>query len=240
MTMMPLYVQIAEAILEQIETGVLTPGDKLPPERQLSETYKVNRRTLRQALQVLEFQGLLKRRQGAGTYIAEPKIEREASRLFPFTKGMQSQGYQTGGQVIMLKQQAAGEVVAQRLRLSASSVVYYCHRLRFINQEAAMLEKFVLSTTRFPNLEQYDLATNSLFEIMETQYGITVNKAQQSLEAVDATKYEADLLGIAVGAPLMLERRLSFDQDNRPVEYSKDVYRGDRFRFVTEVASLEL
>jgi GntR family transcriptional regulator len=75
---------------------------------------------------------------------------------------------------------------------------------------------------------------------METEYGICVTRARQSLEPVIALNYEAELLDILPGAPLMLQRRLSFDQENRPVEYGKDLYRGDRFRFVTEIAPLEI
>jgi DNA-binding GntR family transcriptional regulator len=130
-TAVPLYIQIAEGLLEQIESGALAPGDRLPPERELSESLGVNRMTLRQALRVLETQGLLIRQQGSGTYVAEPKIEREAGRLFPFTEGIQRRG-------------------------------------------------------------------------------------------------------LKAGAPLMLEQRLAFDQNGQPIEYAKDVYRGDRFRFVTD------
>ena len=98
---LPLYVQIAEGLLDQIESGQLHPGDRLPPERELSETLGVNRLTLRRALRVLEGRGLLSRRQGAGTYIAQPKIERHAGRVFSFTLGnaraRPHPGNQTGG-----------------------------------------------------------------------------------------------------------------------------------------------
>jgi GntR family transcriptional regulator len=104
-TAIPLYIQISEGLLEQIESGALVPGDRLPPERELSESLGVNRMTLRQALHALEIQGLITRRQGSGTYVTEPKIEREAGRLFPFTKGIQRRGYLPGAQVIMLEQQ---------------------------------------------------------------------------------------------------------------------------------------
>jgi GntR family transcriptional regulator len=74
---------------------------------------------------------------------------------------------------------------------------------------------------------------------METKYGISVTRARQSLEPVVAAEYEAELLQVNPGAPLMLEQRLSFDQDDQPIEYGNDLYRGDRFRFVTEIAPLE-
>src|SRR5512145_1331124 len=108
----PLYIQIAEGLLARIESGELTPGDRLPPERELSETLGVTRMTLRQALRVLETQGLLVRRQGVGTYIAKPKIERAAGQLVPFTKVMQQRGYATGARVIMLQRQPVEVAIA--------------------------------------------------------------------------------------------------------------------------------
>ncbi|HXW00987.1 MAG TPA: GntR family transcriptional regulator, partial [Anaerolineae bacterium] len=221
----PLYIQIAEGLLARIESGELTPGDRLPPERELSETLGVTRMTLRQALRVLETQGLLVRRQGIGTYIAKPKIERAAGQLVPFTKVMQQRGYATGARVIMLQRQPVEVAIANQLKLPVSAPVYYGHRLRLINQEPVMLEKFIFPAHRFPNFEQHDLVNRSMYEIMETEYRIKVSQAQQSLEAVSATEYEAGLLEIEVGAPLMLEQRLGFDQNGRPIEFSKDLFR---------------
>jgi len=88
-----------------------------------------------------------------------------------------------------------------------------------------------------------EVTTNRLFfQPNSTHCGllIIVGRARQSLEPVVATEYEAELLGVQPGAPLMLERRLGLDQDDQPVEYGRDLYRGDRFRFVTEIAPLEL
>lgn len=239
-TSIPLYVQIAESLLDRIESGKLRPGDRLPPERDLSKMLSVNRMTVRRALQVLESQGLLLRRQGAGTYVAEPKIERQAAQLVPFTQGMQRRGYTPGARVITLERHPAEASIASELELPVSAPVYHIHRLRLVNQEPLLLERLEIPVHRFPDLERYDLSNRSLYEIMETEYGVSVVRARQSLEPVIATEYEAELLQVARGAPLMLERRLAFDQDDQPVEQGKDLYRGDRFRFVTEIAPLEL
>jgi GntR family transcriptional regulator len=129
--------------------------------------------------------------------------------------------------------------VARALGLPISAPVYYVRRLRLLNQEPVMLERFSLPVQRFPEFERYDLSQRSAYEVMESEYGVTVIRARQSLEPVAATEYEAKLLGVPPGAPLMLERRLAFDQEGKPVEYGKDLYRGDRFRFVTERAMVE-
>ena len=238
-TSIPLYVQIAESLLDRIESGELRAGDRLPAERELSQTLEVNRMTVRRALQVLELQGLLMRRQGDGTYVTAPKIERQAGNLVPFTKGMQRRGYTPGAEVITFERKSAEPSVAKELQLPASTPVYYIRRLRLINQEPVMLERFTLPVRRVPGLERYDLASRSVYEVMETEYGISVTRARQSLEPVVAAEYEAELLRVNPGAPLMLEQRLSFDQDDQPIEYGNDLYRGDRFRFVTEIAPLE-
>lgn len=238
-TSIPLYVQIAESLLDRIESGELRPGDRLPAERELSQTLEVNRMTVRRALQVLELQGLLMRRQGDGTYVTAPKIERQAGNLVPFTKGMQRRGYTPGAEVITFERRPAEPSAAKELQLPISTPVYYIRRLRLINQEPVMLERFTLPVRRVPGLERYDLASCSVYEVMETEYGISVTRARQSLEPVVAAEYEAELLRVNPGAPLMLEQRLSFDQDEQPIEYGNDLYRGDRFRFVTEIAPLE-
>jgi GntR family transcriptional regulator len=239
-TVVPLYVQIAESLLDQIESGKLAPGQRLPPERELSRALGVNRLTLRQALEVLETQGLLVRRPGHGTHIAASKIERQAGKLISFTRGMERRGYKPRARVLRFVERHVEASVAVHLKLPVSGMVYEIHRLRLINKEPVLFERFTVPFDSFPHLERHDLAKRSLYEVMETEYGVVVSKAHQSLEPVLATEYEAELLRIKPGAPLMLERRLSFDQHERPVEYSKDLFRGDRFRFVTEMASLEL
>jgi GntR family transcriptional regulator len=218
----------------------LKPGDRLPPERELSEILGVNRLTLRRGLQKLELQGLLNRRQGAGTYVSKPKIEQQAEVIISFTKGMQRKGYIPGAKIVKFENQPVEKSIADVLGLALSERVYKIYRLRTINHDPVLLERLTIPAHRFPDFDSHDLASRSLYEVMETEYGICVTRARQSLEPVIALNYEAELLDILPGAPLMLQRRLSFDQENRPVEYGKDLYRGDRFRFVTEIAPLEI
>ncbi len=235
----PRYIQIAEQLIAQIESGELVPGDRLPPERELSRQVGVNRPTLRQALGLLKSRGLISQRQGDGTYIAEPKIDRAAGRLWPFSKSMRSLGYAPKARIILLERRQADATTREQLALPAQAMVYYSHRLRLIGREPVVLEQFALPAARFANFEQHNLVDRSIYEIMEVEYGVVVGYARQILEPVVATPYEAELLGIAAGAPLMLEQRVAFDQHGLPVEYSKDLYRGDRFRFVTDLAPID-
>jgi len=236
----PVYMQIADNLFNKIESGELSPGDRLPPERELSEIFGVNRLTVRRALQKLEIQGVLTRRQGAGTFVSEPKIEQRAEVIISFTRGMQRRGYIPGAEVIKLKKQGAEKSVIDALGLSPSDPVYSIYRLRLINKEPVLLERLTIPANRFPQFENHDLTKRSLYEVMETEYGVLITSARQSLEPVIALEYEAEILHVLPGAALMLQRRLSFDQNEQPCEYGKDLYRGDRFRFITELAPLEI
>jgi GntR family transcriptional regulator len=236
----PLYIQIAEGLIGQVETGELAPGDRLPPERELSEQLGVNRMTLRRALRVLEAQGLVVRKHGVGTYISEPKIDRRMDTVFRFTRGMQSRGYTPGTRLISLDQVMMDAALARELAMPVSAPAYRILRLRTVNQGPVLLENYIIPVRRFPDLEHYDLEGRSIYEVMESEYGVSIARARQSFEPVVATTFEAELLGVRQGAPLMLEKRISFDVDDLPVEYGKDLYRGDRFRFVTEAAPVDL
>lgn len=236
----PLYIQIAEGLVGRVESGELVPGDQLPPERELSEKLGVNRMTLRRALRVLEAQGLVVRRHGVGTYIAEPKIDRRMDTVFRFTRGMQSRGYTPGTRLISLEHSFVDTALARELAVPVSSLAYRILRLRTINQEPVLLEHYTIPAERFLGLERHDLEGRSIYEVMESEYGVSIARARQSFEPVVASVFEAELLGVRVGAPLMLEKRTSFDAGDRPVEYGRDRYRGDRFRFVTEAAPMDL
>jgi DNA-binding GntR family transcriptional regulator len=236
----PLYIQIADRLVSQIESGELSPGDRLPSERELSEKLGVNRMTLRRALRVLESQGLVLRKHGIGTFVGEPKIDRQMDVVFRFTRRMQNRGYTPGTEIISVDETEVDGALSRQLAVPVASPAYKILRLRSINHEPVMIESYVIPVRRFPGLDHYDLENRSIYEVMETEYGVQIARAEQSFEPVVASSFEAELLKIRVGAALMLEKRISYDQDNRPVEYGKDRYRGDRFRFVTEAAPFDL
>jgi DNA-binding GntR family transcriptional regulator len=236
----PLYIQIAEGLMGKIESGELAPGDQLPPERDLAEQLGVNRMTLRRALRVLEAQGLIDRRHGVGTYITTPKIDRQMDVVFRFTRGMQNRGYTPGALLISIEMIAMDAAAARQLAVPLTSLAYRIRRLRLINQEPVLLENYTIPQTRFPDLDRFDLQARSIYEIMENEYGIAIVRAHQSFEPVIATAFDAELLKVRPGAPLMLERRLSYDKDELPVESGQDRYRGDRFRFITDTVPFDL
>jgi GntR family transcriptional regulator len=236
----PPYVQIAEGLIAQIESGALCPGEQLPPERELSENFGVTRMTLRRALRILDEQGLIIRKHGIGTYIAEPKIDRKMEVVFRFSSDMQQRGFKPRAMLINFEQIMAESSMSKDLMVPISTQIYSILRLRSINHEPVMLESYLIPVPRFPRLDQYDLENRSIYEILEYEYGVPIARARQSFEPVIAADFEARLLDISVGDALMMEKRLSYDVNDLPIEFGKDRYRGDRFRFVTEAVPFSL
>lgn len=230
----PIYLQIAENYKLRIESGELPMGSKLPAEREISEQLGVNRLTIRQALGILESQGLIIRKQGIGTYVAQPKVEHPTSQFFWFTRQMKMTGRIPGAELISFERETADKVTSRELNIAFSAPVYHCLRLRLVNQSPFLIENFYLPADVFVGMDKFDLNTRSLYEIMSTEYDVKVTRLKFTLETFPANEYEAQYLDIAKKAPVFVERRVTEDQHGRIVEYAKDTYRGDQTIFTSD------
>jgi GntR family transcriptional regulator len=231
----PAYAQIEDRVVEAVSAGDLQPGDRLPPERELAEQLGVSRMTLRQALQTLERRGLVRRTVGrhGGTFVAEPKIERDLNALAGLTEQLRRQGHQAGARVLSKQEGPCSRRTATALGLQPGEPVFEVVRLRLSDGTPLALERSLFPAGRFGGLLELDL-DGSLYELLERSYGVSVRKAVERLEPVVAGPREAALLSVASGAPLLLVERTAFDADGGPVEYARDRFRGDRTQVVVE------
>jgi len=227
-----LYIKIAENILERVGAGELKPHDQLPSERDLSEEFDVNRLTVRKALGMLESQGVLYRVPSKGTFIAEPKLSQEMNVLVGLSDQLIRSGLQPGAKVLEISIVPAARSVAKALQVGDGTAVYYIHRVRYANKAPIAIERTYIPVEYYRGLEAYDLENRSLYDIMGKEYGRPVRLARQGLEPVLATGDEVRLLEIEQPAALMMILRVGLDIRGVPVEYSKDLYRGDRNRFI--------
>jgi GntR family transcriptional regulator len=231
----PAYAQIEDRVVEAVSAGDLRPGDRLPPERELAEQIGVSRMTLRQALQVLERRGLVRRTVGrhGGTFVAEPKIERDLTALAGLTEQLRRQGHQAGARVLSKQEGSCSRRTATALSLHTGERVFEVVRLRLSDGTPLALERSLFPAERFAGLLQLSL-DGSLYELLERTYHVSVRRAIERLEPVVAGPREAALLSVAQGAPLLLVERTAFDADGLPVEYARDRFRGDRTEVVVE------
>lgn len=230
----PLYYQLVELIKDQIRLAELKPGGQLPSERELSEQAGISRMTARQAIAYLVREGVLEVRPGIGTFVAEPKLAHDVLHLLGFTEEMMRHGEPATSRVLMQELLAPPPHVVTALQLNAEGLAVKIVRLRLSGSTPLLLETSFVPADLCPGLAQEDLAAKSLYALLEQQYGLRLERTRQTLEATITNEYESHLFGIAVGTPMILLEGVTYGERERPVEYFKAVYRGDRFKFELE------
>lgn len=231
----PMYYQIMRQIREKIDEGEYHSDYALPPERELAEYFHVSRMTVRQAILELVNEGILLRRKGIGTFVAPPKLEQELSGLTSFTEDMAKRGMKAESRVLSFTDAVPDSIVREALLLNENDRVYKCERLRLADREPMALEISMLSVQVCPGLCREDLENKSLYSLLNERWGLQLGRATQSLEPVLAAPHEARILRVSSGSPLLFMHRITYDQDEHPFEYAKSYYRGDRYKFITEL-----
>ena len=229
----PLYQQLQRALRDAIADKRLTPDEALPPERDLAEEFRISRITVRKALDGLVNDGLLTRRQGAGTFVAA-RVEKNFSKLSSFSEDMISRG-RTPHSVWLSR--SAGAVTPEEsmtLGLSPGTPAYRFNRIRFADGAPMALEYSTVPGFCLPSPE---VVESSLYGALE-KHGARPARALQRLRAVLFTAEQAEMMGVPdKSAGLLIERR-GFLKDGRPVEFTQSYYRGDAYDFVAELNSL--
>jgi GntR family transcriptional regulator len=228
-----MYAQIADAIAAAISDDRLLPGDRLPPERELATGLGVSRDTVRQALRHLSRYGHVRREVGraGGTFIAEPKIRHSLAPYAGLTDQLRDQRIEGGSRVISARERTAGPAIAAALELKPGGRVLEIYRVRLADGRPVALERSSFPADRFPGLLAFPLE-GSIYDLLRTHYHEVPVRAIEYLEPILAGPDEAAALEIEEGAPLMFVERITYAKDGDPLEFSRDVFRGDRTRMV--------
>jgi GntR family transcriptional regulator len=216
------YQAARDQIVAFIAAERLPRGGRLPTERQLAETLGVSRPTLRQALELLEKDGLIERRQGSGTYVAEPRVAVDVRILVSLTRSIVASGMSPGARVLTSEVIPATRELATRFAVPPQTPLQHFERLRFADGRIVAFERSWFPASIAPNLNAFDLEHRSIYDVLEKEYGVKLLRAEQEFDASVADEKVAMLLGCPPGAPLMVVHRLSFDFNGRPVEYAVD------------------
>jgi GntR family transcriptional regulator len=224
----PLFVQIQEHIAELILSGQIAPDTKIQSEREFSEELGVSRMTVRRALTELVSEGLLERRHGSGTYVARPRVTYESHELVDNLKAMNSRNLATASQLLEFSEVVASRRLAEQLEVEIGHPLYRIVILRLANRVPVILERGFFPCSRCPDLEEWDLEKNSLFDLLLKVYDANPGRVSQTLEAVSANETIAKQLRVEEGFPLlMLSRTLYGSESGKPIEYSQDFLRSD-------------
>lgn len=230
-----LYQQIVDSILEQIQTGALQPGARLPSENALSDKHQVGRNTIRHALSDLAAKGYVESVQGVGTFVTETHFPKTVEFLFGFSQEMAQRGKQVASQLIDAKIIAADPLLARVLRIQLGAEVVFLYRLRLVDGKPAAIERAYLPHAFCHEILEHDFSRESLYDVLASQYNMKPDHAEQEIGAEIATPQVAELMDLIHPAPVLVIRRETRTADGRVIEYVESEFRADRFRFYTNL-----
>ena len=233
---MPIFVQIRERLEEAIAQGSLAPHQRIPSERQLSDRFGVSRMTVRQAIEAITRDRLLYSRPGQGTFVADPRvIDQPLQHLTSFSEDILGRGMQPSSRVLDQRVVVASFEMAGLFGLPPTVRIVRATRLRLVDDEPVAIETVHIPEPYAPGLLDRDLAAESLYEILRHEYGLDLANARQTIQAATPTPEEMVHLEMDEPQPVLKISRLTFDAEERLVEYVQSIYRGDRYHLTVEL-----
>ena len=226
----PLYLQLARKLADAIHSGWWQADEALPSERTFSDELGISRVTARKALDVLLEQGLIRRRQGSGTFIT-PRLEQPLSRLTSFTEMLKMKGFQPSSVWLERIVGAPTHDEVIKLGLSPTAQVVRMKRQRLADGTVMAIE---MTTLPHDFLQEPDKVGHSLYAYLDAQ-GTPIVRALQHIRAVNASEDLAALVGIRTGEAMLLMTRIGFTADNVAIELTDTYCRNDYYDFVAEL-----
>ena len=225
-----LHVRVARRIADDIATGTLQTGDRLPPERALSNQFDVSRATIRRAFEELVAAGLIESHSGRGTFVIGAPLEEAPNELTSFTELGASRGLAASSDVLSVEVEQASIEDAETLGLAPGAGVFVLRRLRKLESLAVSVDTNRIPLNRAPSLPDIDFERASLYESLEVE-GVRPVRADYTVRAVAATDELADLLDVESGSPLLHTTTVGYLPNGEVIELGDMFYRSDRYRF---------
>jgi GntR family transcriptional regulator len=226
----PAYKRIQITIRKTIEDGRLRPGDAVPSERELAKLHEVSLMTARHALATLEHEGYVERRRGVGTFVSAPKIH--FNKLMSYTEQMSTRSMRAGSKILFARLIDDEEEATARLALPPKSQLVKLERLRHAAGEPFALETCYFSSRQYGGLLSEALERESLFAILERNYGVELGYADEEVDATAADLRTAELLGVPKREPLLRIRQVIYSTKGAVITYVLGLYRSDRHNLV--------
>lgn len=226
----PLYSQLVSIVKRNISAGTLSTGDLLPSESELCKCFDLSRSTVRQAIGALESEGLVVRKQGRGTFVAEPKVRRRTENVYSFTSEISSMGLTPSSTLIDFEVIEPTPDIVKVFDLSNSdSKVYRFSRIRNVNGEPLILETSFYPQYIYPKLTRELLQTHSFYSLLY-EVGIIPANAVDSYEAVPISRQEAELLQCKAGSCAFFVQRRTYTANGMCYEFTQSLMRADRVK----------
>lgn len=218
----PLYQTVIETIIARITSGELRPGVMLASESDLGVELGVSQGTARKALSILEQRGIVRRRQGVGTFVT---VHTPESALFHFFRLRKPDGSQVtpvlGEETVSRRKARQGEKAAL---FGSPDMVFEIARVRCIDGRRLVHEHSVVSAALFPGLSDRSPLPNALYALYQQAYSCAIVRAEEKIRACQAGARVAEALGIEAETPVLEVERIAIDLIDRAVEKRVSVY----------------
>ncbi|RME77136.1 MAG: GntR family transcriptional regulator [Chloroflexi bacterium] len=229
----PLYYQIENDLRRLMREGKLPPNSLIPPELELCRAYGVGRHTMRAALARLAADNLITRRAGRGT-VVNPRPDR--SRFYldrSFTRLMAEMGRVAYSQVLEQKLEVIGPDCPEVFRDKIGQTCLRLVRLRFGDEEPVGLQASTVLVELCPGLEKFDFNQHSLYDLLSSEYHLAITRIEHTISAAVADHFQASMLGISEGDPLLVVKTAAYLDSGQVIEYTLSHYRADRYEYST-------
>jgi GntR family transcriptional regulator len=230
------YRRIWHELRRGIQSDRWQVGERIPSEPELSDTYGVSRGTVRNAIEQLVNDGMLRKEQGRGTFVISvvPRLRKDLEWLASFTQQLRDGGIKPSTEVLEAGLTSAGQVegrVIEGFGLAETDEVVYIRRLRRGDDVPFAIQTVYLQPERCPGVLDEGTDLTQLFKLYAERYNARISFAHEIIRVAAASDEEAALLEVAPGDPVVIRDRISADQDEYPFEVLHSVDRGDRFEY---------
>jgi GntR family transcriptional regulator len=225
----PLYHRVYREIAKEIESGQLQPGDRLPSERWLCDDLGVSRATERRAIEELVTDGLVEGR-GRGSFVTGEALVEPPNTLMSLSELGRSRGLEASAEVQAREVRAATIDEAEAFGIAPGAELFELQRVRMLDGLPISLDHNRVPLRLLPGALELDFTTASLYDALE-RAGHPLARADYELEARGAEAPEAELLGLAAGAPVLFATTVAIGDDGRVLDLGRTIYRADRYRF---------
>ncbi len=226
----PLYYQLVDIILNEIEEGGLEENSQLTTERELCEIYEISRATVRQAIGILEKDGYIYKVQGKGTFIAPKKIEQTLEKFYSFGDQIKKMGRKATSKVLSSEIIRCTGYLGKQFNCSEEENLHKLVRIRYSDNEAIIYEESYLPIKRFEKLDSLKIEKDGLYNYLKKKYKVKLDYATEVFSVVVTEEKVSSYLEEKLGKPAMKVERITYENE-KVIEYTESIVKGDKFKF---------
>ena len=225
----PIYRQIEQYIMNNIEDGIYAEGMMIPSEEDFCEKFHTSRMTVRKAFDILQTKGILHKKKGKGTFVSTFSIEKNMQTIHGWKETMQMAGYRTRSDLLKIAMEKADEKIAKKLHMKEGDFVYIIIRLRYANDTPILIEKAHLNAFMFPNLLQITFEEQSLYDILKRNYQLHIHHVCQKVLTQKLYGAYAQQFFQEDEATALVMENISYDDREIPLEYTISYINGELY-----------